>query len=172
MDLVEKLIKEFKVKKNDAKPDDSRSRLKAVGEETVKRKVGVQHIDSARLAKSKFTRPCSSCCCLSHCEKNPHRDEHDVQVELSSLDLPDDGDAEYRDMLDRSWISEMPDYEAELSEAEHNDEDKLLNDYETELLESVPLIQDTFMSSLCSINMDLTEAVVEDQLASADNLMV
>ena len=41
----------------------------------------------------------------------------------------------------------------------HNDVDKLLNGYETELLESVPLIQDTFMSVLCSINMDLTEAV-------------
>ena len=77
-------------------------------------------------------------------------------------------------MLDRSWISELPDYEAELSEAEYNDEDKLLNDYETELLESVPLIQDTFMSTLCSINMDLAvaEDVEEDQPASADIFMV
>ena len=155
MDLVEKLIDEFKVTKKDAKPDDSRSRLKAVGGETVQRKVGVQHIDSARLAKTKFTRPCSSCCCLSHCEKNPHRDEHDVQVELSGLDLPDDKGAEYRDMLDRSWISELA-------------------EYETELLESVPLIQDTFMSTLCSINMDLAvaEDVEEDQPASADIFMV
>ena len=47
-----------------------------------------------------------------------------------------------------------------------------LAEYVTELLESVPLIQDTFMSSLCSINMDLAEVVEEDQLASADNLMV
>lgn len=72
---------------------------------------------------------------------------------LSSLDLPDEEDAEYRDMLDRSWMSELA-------------------EYVTELLESVPLIQDTFMSSLCSINMDLAEVVEEDQLASADNLMV
>ena len=71
---------------------------------------------------------------------------------LSSLDLPDEEDAEYRDMLDRSWMSELA-------------------EYVTELLESVPLIQDTFMSSLCSINMDLAEVVEEDQLASADNLM-
>ena len=56
-------------------------------------------------------------------------------------------------MLDRSWMSELA-------------------EYVTELLESVPLIQDTFMSSLCSINMDLAEVVEEDQLASADNLMV
>ena len=72
---------------------------------------------------------------------------------LSSLDLPDEEDAEYRDMLDRSWMSELA-------------------EYVTELLESVPLIQDTFMSSLCSINMDLAEVVEEDQLASADNVMV
>lgn len=72
---------------------------------------------------------------------------------LSSLDLPDEEDAEYRDMLDRSWMSELA-------------------EYVTELLESVPLIQDTFMSSLCSINMDLAEVVEEDQLASAHNLMV
>ena len=72
---------------------------------------------------------------------------------LCSLDLPDEEDAEYRDMLDRSWMSELA-------------------EYVTELLESVPLIQDTFMSSLCSINMDLAEVVEEDQLASADNLMV
>ena len=72
---------------------------------------------------------------------------------LSSLDLPDEEDAEYKDMLDRSWMSELA-------------------EYVTELLESVPLIQDTFMSSLCSINMDLAEVVEEDQLASADNLMV
>ena len=72
---------------------------------------------------------------------------------LSSLDLPDEEDAEYRDMLDRSWMSELA-------------------EYVTELLELVPLIQDTFMSSLCSINMDLAEVVEEDQLASADNLMV
>ena len=72
---------------------------------------------------------------------------------LSSLDLPDEEDAEYRDMLDRSWMSELA-------------------EYVMELLESVPLIQDTFMSSLCSINMDLAEVVEEDQLASAHNLMV
>ena len=72
---------------------------------------------------------------------------------LSSLDLPDEEDAEYRDMLDRSWMSELA-------------------EYVTELLESVPLIQDTFMSSLCSINMDLAEVVEEDQLASGDNVMV
>ena len=91
---------------------------------------------------------------------------------LSSLDLPDEEDAEYRDMLDRSWISELSDYEVEVSEAVHNEEAKLLNDYETELLESVPLIQDTFMSTLCSINMDLAEAVEENQPASADIFMV
>ena len=72
---------------------------------------------------------------------------------LCSLDLPDEEDAEYRDMLDRSWMSELA-------------------EYVTELLESVPLIQDTFMSSLCSINMDLAEVVEEDQLASEQNLMV
>ena len=41
-------------------------------------------------SQNQIHKSCSSCCCLSHCEKNPHRDEHDVQVVLSSLDLPDE----------------------------------------------------------------------------------
>ena len=142
MDLVEKLIEETKVKKKDSEHEDPRYRLKAVdAEEVEKRKVGVQHKSAARIAKMKFTRPCNSCCCLSHYEKNPHSGENDVQVVMSSLELPDVKEVEFEGMVDKSWMLEMADYEAEL-------------------LETVPYAQDKFMSVLCSVNMDL-EVVVE-----------
>ena len=161
MDLVEKLIEESKVIKKDS--EDTRSRLKAVNdEETVKRKLGVQHKPSARLAKSKFTRPCNTCCCLPHCEKNPHRDEHDVKVDLSDLEVPDVIDAEFVGMLDRSWVCDVTDYKAGVIETAPNALDMLMADYQTELLDSVPLVQDNFMSMLCSVNTDLKMKVVED----------
>merc|ERR1719376_494353 len=152
MDLVEKLIEETKGPMKDSKHEDSRSRLKAVmSEETVKRKVGVQYKPSARIAKSKFTRPCSNCCCLSHCEKNPHNDENDVQVELSNLEVPEIGQVEFVDMLDKSWLVE---YETELLESVPYDQNNFMaSDYEEELLDSMPSFQDTFMSVVCSTHL-------------------
>jgi len=58
----------------------------------------------ARLARLKFTRPCSTCCCLSHCEISPHDGKNDVVVQLDDLELPDAKDVEASDMLDRSWM--------------------------------------------------------------------
>ena len=154
MDLIEKLIEEAKVKKDESEHENSRSRLKAVdGEGNIVRQVGVQHKPSAKIAKSKFTKPCNSCCCLSHCEKNPHKDDNDVEVKLDQLeclDAKDDDECdevlndEPVDMLDRSWMSTTA--------------------YEAELVESVPLLfsQDKFMEVLCSVNMDLRETVVEE----------
>ena len=114
------------------------------------RQVGVQHKPSAKIAKSKFTKPCNSCCCLSHCEKNPHKDDNDVVVKLDQLECLDDGkgdevlDDEPVDMLDRSWMSTIA--------------------YEAELVESVPLLfsQDKFMEVLCAVNMDLKDTVMEE----------
>ena len=145
-----------------------------MSEEAVKRKVGVQHKPSARFAKSKFTRPCSNCCCLSHCEKNPHNDENDVQVELSNLEVPEIGQVEFVDMLDNSWLVE---YETELLESVPYDQNNFMaSDYEEELLDSMPSFQDTFMSVLCSTHLDLSlreeKDVLEDQTASADNFTV
>ena len=143
MDIVEKLIEDTKVEKKDSKKVDTRYRLKATdGEESVQRRVGVQHLPSAKIAKSKFTRPCSSCCCLSHCEKNPHNDDKDEELVLADLDTPSSIDVEVKNMLDRSWMEET--------------------EYETELLESVPQVKNKFMSLLCPINMDLKEALLED----------
>ena len=178
MDLVEKLIEESKVSNKDSKQEDSRSRLKAVmNEEAVTRKIGVQHKLSAKLAKSKFTRPCSNCCCLSHCEKNPHNDEDDVQVEMSKLDVPDDRQVEFVGMLDRSWVVETTDYETEMLESVPFDQNKfMVTEYEEELLDSMPNFQDQFMSVLCSTHLDLNlreeEDVLENQTALADNIMV
>ena len=91
MYIVEELIEEMKVQMNSSKTEQSRYRLKAVdGEETVKRKVGVQHIPSAKIAKTMFTRLCSSCYCLSHCKKNPQNDNNDVELKLSDLDVNND----------------------------------------------------------------------------------
>ena len=171
MDLVEKLIEESKVYKEDSKVEASRSRLGAVHEEeVVRRKVGVQHKPSARIAKSKFTRPCTACCCLSHCEKSPHIDDNDVKLELSDLEVPDVRDVVFVDMLDRSWMADITDYEAELVESMPCDHNKfLLTDIEEELLDTVPCIQDKFMNVLCSVDMDLN-LKEEDMLVDPDSL--
>ena len=173
MDLVEKLIEESKVPKDDSKVEATRSRLGAVHEEeVVRRKVGVQHKPSARIAKSKFTRPCTVCCCLSHCEKSPHTDDNDVEVELSDLEVPDVRDVVFVDMLDRSWIEDV----TELVESSPSNYIKFqMTDHEEELLDTVPLIQDHFMNVLCSVNMDLNlkeEDMLVDQTASPDNITV
>ena len=55
-------------------------------------------------------------CCLSNCEKNPQNVGSDVQVDLSSLELPDAKDIEFEGLLDESWMLEVADYEAELLE--------------------------------------------------------
>ena len=86
---------------------------------------------------------------MSHYEKNPLSGGDDVQVNLSSLELLDAKDVEFEGLVDKSWILELADYEAEL-------------------LESVPFALDNFMSVLCSVNRDLEIAVEVDETASAD----
>ena len=86
---------------------------------------------------------------MSHYEKNPLSGGDDVQVNLSSLELPDVKVYELEALLDESWMLEVADYEAEL-------------------LETVPSAMDNFMSLLCSVNMDLVVAVEVDETASAD----
>ena len=173
MDLVEKLIEESKVSKDDSKVEAARSRLGAVHEEeVVRRKVGVQHKPSARIAKSKFTKPCAACCCLSHCEKSPHTGDNDVELELSDLEVPEVRDVVFVDMLDRSWIEDV----TELVESRPSNYIKFqMTDHEEEQLDTVPLVQDQFMNVLCSVNMDLNlkeEDLLVDQTASPDNITV
>ena len=97
----------------------------------------------------KFCTSTLGLCCLSHCEKNPHSGGDDVQVDLFSFELPDAKDVEFDGLVDKSWILELADYEADL-------------------LESVPFALDNFMSVLCSVNRDLESAVEVDETASAD----
>ena len=144
MDLVEKLIEETKVNKDNTMRDNSRFRLKAVdGEGNLERKVGVQHKPSAIVAKLKFTKPCNMCCCLSHCELDPHHSDKDVVIEMNSLELPDTEVIE-ANLLDRSWMEKEA--------------------YEAELQESVPLpfVRDKFMAMLSSIHIDLEDGMLED----------
>ena len=102
MDLVEKLLEETKVIKDDTVRESSRLRLKAVdGEGGLERKVGVQHKPSAQIAKLKFTKPCNICCCLSHCELDPHNSENDVEKsEFYSIYIA----YLYLDLLYRVWL--------------------------------------------------------------------
>ena len=66
-------------------------------------------------------------------------------------------------MLDRSWVCDETDYEVDVTEMTLYDQDRLLMaEYQTELLDSVPLVQDNFMSLLCSINTDLKLENVEN----------
>ena len=133
-------------------------------------KVDVQHKPSARIAKSKFTRPCTACCCLPHCEKSTDIDDNDVELKLSHLEVPEARDVMFVDMLDRSWMADITDYEAELVESMPCDHNKfLLTDIEEELLDTVPCIQDKFMNVLCSVDMDLN-LKEEDMLVDPDSL--
>ena len=134
------------------------------------------HKPSARLAKSKFTRPCTACCFLSHCEKSPHIDDNDVELELSDLEVPDVRDVVFVDMLDRSWMEDVTEYETDLMESSPNSYIKFqMTDHEEELLDTVPFIQDKFMNVLCSVDMDLNlkeEDMLVDQTASHDTITV
>ena len=98
---------------------------------------------------------------MSHCEKTPHNDANDIEIELSSLEVANVKEVEYRDMLDRSWMVQE-------TEAE---------DYKTELPGFVSHNQDMFMSMICSVHMDLDleekeDRLLEDQTALADNITV
>ena len=74
------------------------------------------------------------------------------------------------DMLDRSWMADITDYEAEFVESMPCDHNKfLLTDHEEELLDTVPCIQDKFMNVLCSVDMDLN-LKEEDMLVDPDSL--
>ena len=120
--------------------------MKAVdGEGGVERKVGVQHKPSAQIAKLKFTKPCNICCCLSHCELDPHKSDNDVEIVIDKLEIPDVR-VITGNMLDRSWL------ETEV--------------YEAELCESLPLpfVKDKFMAMLSSIHIDLEDAVLNDAM--------
>ena len=72
-----------------------------------------------------------------------------IRDKLSDLDVPEVIDVEVEGMLDRSWVCDVKDYEADVIETTLYDHDRLLlADYQTDLLDSVPLVQDNFMSLL------------------------
>ena len=101
-----------------------------------------------------------------------------MQVELPGLEVPEVGQVEFVDMLDMSWlVGTTADYETELLESVPYDQNNItVLDEEEELLDSMPRFKDTFMSLLCSTHLDLNlreeEDVLENQTASADNIMV
>ena len=148
MDTVEKLIAD--VKKDKAIDDEKteataqlytmnhtgeglRYRLAAVaGYDCPVREVGVQHRPSAKIAKAKIVRPCSECCCSSHCMLTDHGNGGgDVSLNVIGGDVIKD--YEFVNLLDRSWLE--------------------FNEYQEEMI-NLPMEQDAFMSLLCAVNTD------------------
>ena len=105
---------------------------------SLQRGEGVQHCLVAKIAKKKMIRPCKTCCCMSHCQVTEHGPKAvPVVVNNYSYDKEDMFD----NMLDRSWL-DLEEYEEEMCMLANKD--------------------NTLLSLMCSVNMDLTDVVKEN----------
>merc|ERR1711867_197249 len=129
--------------------DGLKVRLKAVSDPIPpQRTVGVQHKVRARVAKLRVTRGCKHCCCYPHCILTEHGKTVgalDVNIELAKEYM-------FPDLYDRSWMD--------------------CDDYEVELVDNLPVVQDKLVSILYAINTDFDvdkfDDSEEDLFASAD----
>ena len=96
-----------------------------------KRNVGVHRKLSCTVARSKFSKPCRRCCCISHCLFFKHIN-NEVMVDVTDASPQK---VKFSEMFDRSWIDTKT-YEEEMF-----DIDRL----------------EPFMSLLCSTNLDLRD---------------
>ena len=95
-----------------------------------------------------MTRGCKNCCCYPHCVLSEHGSAVgglDMNVQLAKEYL-------FPDLLDRSWME--------------------CEDYEVELLDNMPVVEDKLVSMLYAINtdfdMDKSDDCEEELFASAD----
>ena len=96
---------------------------------------GVQYRAVARVARKKIIKPCKTCCCVSHCLVTEHGPTT-VPVVVNHYCY--DKEHLFNYMPDRSWQG--------------------LEEYEEEMF-SLAYKDNTLMSLICSVNLDLTDAV-------------
>ena len=96
---------------------------------------GVQYRAVARVARKKIIKPCKTCCCVSHCLVTEHGPTT-VPVVVNHYCYEKEHLFNY--MPDRSWQG--------------------LEEYEEEMF-SLAYKDNTLMSLICSVNLDLTDAV-------------
>ena len=109
----------------------------ATSQMRLQRGEGVQYRAVARVARKKMIKPCKTCCCVSHCLVTEHGPKA-VPVVVNHYCY--DKEHLFDNMLDRSWQG--------------------LEEYEEEMF-SLAYKDNTLMSLICSVNLDLAD-VVED----------
>ena len=107
----------------------------AASQRRLQREEGVQHRAIARVAKRKMIKPCKICCCVSHCQVTEHNPKA-VPVVVDNYCY--DKEHLFANMLDRSW-QHIEEYEEEVCSLAYKD--------------------NSLMSLLCSVNLDLTDVV-------------
>ena len=121
---------------------DLRYRLTAVSgyDEVVplKRLQGVKHNARARAKKAKYLKPCTNCCCFSHCSLRNHNDEanEEESINASWEVLPH----KYPGLLDSSWLT--------------------FEEYEEDLC-STGVRNKNLSELLCAVNIDIKEVGVD-----------
>ena len=104
---------------------------------------GVQHRVGAKMSKIKMVKNCKVCCCVNHCLLTGH-ERNDVSCDHLEAAVED----EFPNMLDKSWNE--------------------FEDYEQDVLDTLPLVEDKLMSLLCAVNTDFTDLETEPD-ASVDS---
>ena len=96
---------------------------------------GVQYRAVARVARKKMIKPCKTCCCISHCLVTEHGPKA-VPVVVNHYCY--DKEHLFDNVLDRFWQG--------------------LEEYKEEMF-SLAYKDNTLMSLICSVNLDLVDAV-------------
>ena len=139
MNTVEKVV--TALKKDDEAESVHLSRVEhdvTGSQRSLQRGEGVQHRAVAKIVKKKMSKPCKTCCCLSHCQITEHGAKA-VPVVVNNYSY--DKEQFFENMPDRSWHG-LEEYEEEMCSLANKD--------------------NTFMSLMCSVNLDLTDVMVED----------
>ena len=105
---------------------------------SLQRGEGVQHRAVAKIVQKKMSKLCNTCCCVSHCQITEHGPKA-LPVVVNNYSY--DKEHFFENMLDRSWYG--------------------LEDYKEEMC-SLASKDNTLTSLMCSVNLDLTDVMVED----------
>ena len=103
----------------------------------------VQHRVGAKMSKMKKVKNCKNCCCVNHCLLTGY-ERSDVSFDHHEASV----EYKFPNMLDKSWNE--------------------FEDYEQDVLDTLPLVEDKLMSLLCAVNTDFTGMETEPD-ASVDS---
>ena len=99
------------------------------------------------MSKIKLVKNCKVCCCVNHCLLTGH-ERNDVSRDVSCDHLEAAVEDEFPNMLDKSWNE--------------------FEDYEQDVLNTIPLVEDILKLLLCAVNTDFTGMETEPD-ASVDS---